>query len=184
MRNVFVYFKAYTINNLENVIWILLFAMFIFFIVSGIMRKQKTRMISNTIYDNVCVALLSIDCSAILVLTLLNREFTSGNTFEFSLFKSYVRVFKENDPELLLQIIMNIVIFIPMGFLLPCCFYVFERYSYILLATFILSLSIELIQGICHIGFFELNDILNNIIGTILGVMLHAIFLKNQNHNS
>ena len=184
MRNIFVYFKAYIINNLKNVIWIFFFAMIIFFIVSSIMRRQTTRMISNTIQHNVCAALLSVDCSVILVLTLLNRKFINGNTFDFSLLKSYVRVFKENDPELLLQIIMNIVIFIPMGFLLPCCFVVFERYLYILLAAFILSLSIEWVQGVCHIGFFELNDILNNIIGTILGVMLHAIFLKNRNYHS
>ena len=41
--------------------------------------------------------------------------------------------------------------------------------------VFIFSLSIECIQGIWHIGFFELNDVLNNIIGAMLGTLFHVL---------
>ena len=114
----------------------------------------------------------------VFVMTLFNRERVDGNTFIFKVIASYIEAFRKQCPEVFLQIIMNILMFVPIGFLLPCCFKVFQKYRYVLLITFVCSLVIELCQGIFRIGYFESVDIIHNIAGAMIGGVLHMSSLK------
>lgn len=46
------------------------------------------------------------------------------------------------------------------------------------LIGFFCSLLIETVQLITHLGWFELDDLLNNTIGCVLGVIFYRVFLK------
>lgn len=67
------------------------------------------------------------------------------------------------------NLILNILMFVPLGFLLPCLFRTFRRPWAAYGAGAGFSLLLELIQLIFHLGVFETDDILNNFAGTVIG---------------
>jgi len=79
--------------------------------------------------------------------------------------------------ETLIGIMQNLILFIPFGFLL-CGATDQPRTSRILLLGFLLSLSIELCQLLFRLGWFEVDDILHNVLGTYLGIRLYRRTVK------
>lgn len=77
----------------------------------------------------------------------------------------------------LIGIMQNLILFIPFGFLL-CGATDQPRTSRILLLGFLLSLSIELCQLVFRLGWFEVDDILHNVLGTYLGICLYRRAVK------
>ena len=77
----------------------------------------------------------------------------------------------------LIGIVQNLILFMPFGFLL---YAVTDqpRTSRILLLSFLLSLSIELCQLLFRLGWFEVDDILHNVLGTYLGIRLYRRTVK------
>lgn len=69
------------------------------------------------------------------------------------------------------QIAANAVMFVPIGFL--TAFYL-NRCS--ILLGFIFSCSIELLQLITHRGVSEIDDVISNTVGTIIGFVLYLLF--------
>ena len=63
------------------------------------------------------------------------------------------------------DIAFNIMLFIPFGFLVGGCKGA--------LVGICLSLGIEIAQYAFHIGMCELDDVLNNSVGTVIGVLLN-----------
>lgn len=119
--------------------------------------------------------LLSLEFGTILTMTLSGREL--GSEYEWKLIPlwSWIEVCRGGSVDILIQILANIILFIPLGFLLPCCFAKCRRYRYTILSVAILSLTIELIQGIARIGLFEMDDIIHNTLGACIGAGLYAI---------
>lgn len=78
-------------------------------------------------------------------------------------------------------IILNILLFIPFGYMLPCIFKKLQKALWgVVLIGFFCSLLTEIVQLGTHLGWFDLDDLLNNTIGCILGVILYRVFLKEQ----
>ncbi len=123
----------------------------------------------------VCKMLLSLTCSFIFVMTLFGRTTEGNYDWELMPFESYYNAWTEGSMEIMLQILVNIAMYIPLGFLLPCCFRWFERYRHVLFVASVSSLLIELIQLIFKIGLFEVDDIINNILGAIIGIGLYTL---------
>lgn len=74
------------------------------------------------------------------------------------------------------NIMGNILAFAPFGFLLPI---LKESYRHFLVITFLsmfFSLSIELIQLTTRVGIFDVDDILLNTVGGILGYIIFLVF--------
>ncbi len=69
-------------------------------------------------------------------------------------------------------ILINILIFIPLGYLLPAVFPQI-RWGHVICIGFAVTVSIETVQLFTKLGMFDLDDILNNVIGTVAGVVLH-----------
>lgn len=68
-----------------------------------------------------------------------------------------------------LNIILNILLFVPFGFLLPLWHKKLNKVYIVVPAGFLLTLVIETLQYILKLGVFECDDILNNTVGTFLG---------------
>lgn len=79
--------------------------------------------------------------------------------------------------ESLIGIMQNLILFMPFGFLL-CGATDQPRTSRLLLLGFLLSLSIELCQLLFRLGWFEVDDILHNVLGTYLGICLYRRAVK------
>ena len=76
------------------------------------------------------------------------------------------------------QILGNIALLVPLGLLLPVMNERFRSVRRILLAGFCTSLSIETLQFITRRGFFELDDLINNTAGVLIGYGLYILLDK------
>ena len=69
------------------------------------------------------------------------------------------------------SIALNIAITIPLGYLLPGVFrFSKHRYLWMLLAVLCLSVCTELIQLLARTGLAETDDMINNMIGAVIGM--------------
>ena len=80
------------------------------------------------------------------------------------------------------QIVLNILLFIPFGFMLSCYLYTNYRSQHlflpILLSGLFVSISVELLQYITSRGFTEIDDVINNTVGSIIGWLSYDRMLK------
>lgn len=124
----------------------------------------------------------------ILVFTLIINE-----TFEFRTnisrgislipFKELVGIFREWNPSFYFwQIVLNILLFIPFGFsfttYLNCHTRVPHLMRLVLLTGFLLSTSVETLQYITGRGLTEVDDIINNTLGGLVGYWCYEMALK------
>lgn len=83
--------------------------------------------------------------------------------------------------ESLKGIILNILLFIPFGYMLPCIFRKLQKAFWgVVLIGFVCSLLTETVQLVTHLGWFDLDDLLNNTIGCVLGVVFYRVFLRER----
>jgi len=164
--------------NIANIKWILLFGVFFFFFFLLLKKKDCVKPYKKQLTSSAWGLLLSVNCSFIFFMTLFGRNMGDVRQYSVIPFKSYYYVWVERNMELLLQIVMNVAMYIPLGILLPCCFKLFNKYRYIIFIAVLSSMSIEFTQVIFKIGLFEVDDIINNVLGAIIGVIIYALFNK------
>lgn len=73
--------------------------------------------------------------------------------------------------------ILNILLFIPMGFLIPYMHW-FKHAWKVILFGLMASLIVETIQLVTKLGFFDIDDLINNTVGTVIGYVLWLKFLR------
>ena len=93
--------------------------------------------------------------------------FTQGFQEAFS----HIRVVKFED---ITQVYMNMMLYVPMGYLLPYVFEFFRSRSGIrpVLACFVISFITENLQLIFRRGFYDMDDLLSNTFGGLIGQLL------------
>ncbi len=69
----------------------------------------------------------------------------------------------------------NILVFAPWGFMVPVLRIHPHKFLYTVCSTFVLSLCIETIQIISRVGSFDVDDLILNTIGGILGCIAYFI---------
>ncbi|MDO4377552.1 MAG: VanZ family protein [Erysipelotrichia bacterium] len=74
----------------------------------------------------------------------------------------------------------NILIFIPMGIFLPLIFKRNNNFLYLLINTFLISLSIEVIQYYTKLGTADVDDIILNVLGSVLGFAIYKIWKRGR----
>ncbi len=77
-----------------------------------------------------------------------------------------------------LNVIMNVLAFAPFGFFLPIISPKNRKLLNIILLSIELTLSIELLQLIFKVGTFDVDDILLNTLGGVLGYGIYYIVKK------
>lgn len=96
----------------------------------------------------------------------------------FADFGEAIRGFLTDTPfvgEDITQVYMNVMLFVPMGYLLPYLFAWFRarvRYRPVL-ACFVIALAIENLQLIFRRGFYDMDDLLSNTAGGLIGQLLY-----------
>lgn len=88
----------------------------------------------------------------------------------------------------LINICGNILVFAPLGFLIPLWNPKRRRWYYILRYSFLFSLCIELLQLYLCVGVFDVDDLIMNTIGGMIGWCIYCIiadcFEKNRRKRS
>lgn len=77
----------------------------------------------------------------------------------------------------LLNIVGNVMAFFPFGMYLPWLSRRCQKFWYTAFYSFELSLIVELIQLITKVGSFDVDDIILNTLGGILGYLLYLFYM-------
>lgn len=103
-------------------------------------------------------------------ITLLSREPGSREGIDFTVFAT-LGVWSRMDA----FVVENILLFIPIGMLLPFTWKRFQNVWWSFLAGGVLSAMIEGIQYVTKRGFVQLEDIVTNVMGTLIGFLLFSV---------
>lgn len=115
--------------------------------------------------------IFSVYIAVVVGLTLLNRIPLEEHSAILKFFWSYGEWIQGNE-QALREIIGNIVMLIPYGSLLPIFYQRFRKFQWILAASFAFTLLIEVTQYFTCRGLFELDDLIHNTIGGLIGFQL------------
>ena len=103
--------------------------------------------------------------------TVIFRATCETRQYDFHLFWSYDR------PDLLIENIMNVIVFIPVGLLLGCAFKQTTWWKALLIGCSI-SITIEALQFWFIKGFSEVDDVMHNTVGCIVGYIIYSILVR------
>lgn len=139
--------------NQEMLYYVILISTILFFIflINLILFKKANKIILKFLFTSYFFLLFMV---------LFYRQ-----TFDCQfIFNPLTGIYSLKNPEMLIQSLLNLVIFIPLG-------YFFKQLSnkYVLIISLIISFIIELVQGIFKLGYFDTFDILLYIIGIQIG---------------
>lgn len=99
------------------------------------------------------------------------------SSYNLELFKEIKRFYLYREQlgmkAFLLNIVGNVAAFMPCGFFLPIISRRSKKWQYTILLCFCLSLGVELLQLLVRVGSFDVDDILLNSIGGILGYLFY-----------
>ena len=102
--------------------------------------------------------------------TVIFRPTGETRQYDFHPFWSY-KAIQDGREDLLAENIMNVVVFIPVGLLIGIAFKQMTWWKALLIGCSI-SITIEALQFCCMKGFSEVDDVMHNTTGCILGYIL------------
>lgn len=143
-----------------------------------IRRRKKSLGQSISRKEILCGLALSIYLVFLLGGTILNREIGEEYMIEGVPFWSYLDLLSEWSIPMAVQILYNILVFIPWGFLLPEMVCIKRKIRMVLLSAFGLSFGIEVIQLVFKLGLFEFDDVFHNVLGAVIGYGLWRVWRK------
>lgn len=110
--------------------------------------------------------ILFIFCS-----TVFFRKVSKVRAFDLTPFWSYSK------PELLVENVMNVVIFVPVGLLSGIAFGGIT-WKMVMLIGMCLSVGIEVLQFVFKRGFMEVDDVMHNTLGCVMGYGLFCLLSR------
>ena len=131
-----------------------------------------------------------------LYFTLCSREIGAGLHLDLVPFQTYLRLFKEPTPgtpsvsglaSVMLSgllpvegLILNILLYYPLGYLLPILFPKLKP-KHVILIGCLCSIATEATQYILKMGWCETDDVIHNTLGTAIGVWVWHLQSKRLN---
>lgn len=120
-----------------------------------------------------CGVAMIIYVFLLLYITLGKRERLQGNEFCLIPFYSYYE-YMHGKVEKLRESMMNILLFYPLGLIASAL----SDKKRILFFGVFLSIAIEVNQYIFHLGYAEVDDVIHNSLGMIIGVLVVSMIKK------
>ena len=142
------------------------------------------------------VAILICYAALVLYLTLASRSYYADVRMVLDPFVAYRRLIRAlraayasggwtaalkrlvNNPWVVDNIVPNILLLMPLGYLLPAAFRKLRRFWLVLLIGLLVSAMIEALQLVLHLGVFDVADIMHNTIGALIGYWLYWLIIR------
>ncbi|NUU79065.1 VanZ family protein [Paenibacillus xylanilyticus] len=116
-----------------------------------------------------------------LIIVMMLTTFSRGAHFDgwvnLELFSGYVSAWNQWSLSEFQLIIFNMLMFAPLGFLLPLLGMKTRRFKFVLIISLLVTLGIEAFQMVTGRGIFELDDLLHNTLGSLAGYGLMRAIL-------
>jgi len=81
---------------------------------------------------------------------------------------------------LALGYLKNAALFSPLGFLLPFTVKRMKHLGWVMLVSILLILAVELVQHWTHTGFFDVDDIMCNMLGVLCGYGISRLYITKE----
>lgn len=114
---------------------------------------------------------------------------TEGRTYHYNLilFKEIERFIRYRESlgmkAVILNLFGNVAAFLPFGMIVPIIKSRYRSLLHMTLLTFEFSLLAETIQLVCKVGSFDVDDLLLNTVGGMLGYLLFTVMDKIRRRN-
>ena len=119
-------------------------------------------------------ALLIAYVFLVMSVTVLARGHRIENNTLLKPFWSYMAlIYGKKKYSILTEIVLNILMLVPVGFLLP-----FLVKKHTIFYGFLCSLCIEIFQLVTKRGFFEVDDLIHNTLGVLIGFGVYKLAAK------
>ena len=153
--------------------------------------KPLQKRLSGRMYRLLLVGAFLVYVAGNLYFTILSREPMPARLIELRPFASYVRMFQEplgvvgnelngwlakfflSSEYAVHGIILNVLLYVPLGYILPLLFPKLYR-SQILLISLAATVGTELTQMITRLGWCETDDVLHNMLGAAIGYLIYS----------
>lgn len=168
--------ESYLVTGIVFAVLLAVIFLFLYFVVYKRVLKGKR----NLSKRKVCWGVIFICYMAVVLgATLLSRGYGDFylNRKIVPLLYSYKEAWVNFSIKEWRNIILNIFMFVPFGFLLPLGIKRFRIFWKTYLIGFLFTFGIELIQLLLSKGIFECDDILNNVLGTMIGYGFFTIWI-------
>ena len=119
--------------------------------------------------------LLSLYIVVLLYFTVTGRYSHEEYEYKINFFTSYRWFFEHNGEQVLRQLLINLFMLVPVGFLLPIVINTKHKYLITMALSLLLTVFIETMQLITKCGSFEVDDIINNFVGAVLGMLIYMM---------
>ena len=131
----------------------------------GLKRRERQALISMTAFG--------LYLAILLVITFLSRESGSNpGAMDLELFSTWGINDRNNA-----YVVENVLLFIPYGFLCSCAFVKLRNFFSCMLFGALTSMAVEFLQLVTARGYFQIDDILTNILGTVVGYLSFLLFV-------
>lgn len=163
-----------TLKYVPDLIVVAMLVLLLMLVVNGIrrlLRKERFPVFSSAVLVTYIIA--------IMVITFLSRE--SGTRQGFDLDIGSTWAINDRNKAFVIE---NVLLFIPFGFLAAWRLPAMRNFFVSIIWGLLFSWGIECLQLLTGRGFFQIDDILTNGLGTVLGWILytiaHGILKKNK----
>lgn len=102
----------------------------------------------------------------------------SSNIIPFKTISKYIKyIFNGNiNTDISVKnLVVNFIIFLPMGIYIPYFIRKINKYTYYIITIFIIILTLEITQVISRKGSFDIDDIILNLTGAIIGFRIYKM---------
>lgn len=109
--------------------------------------------------------------------TVIFRHTMKQRVYDFTPFWSYRQILNGDESGLIYENLMNIVVFIPFGFLMGTILQS-KSLRYVIGIGCLLSFFVEFLQFIFAKGFSEIDDVIHNTLGCATGYSIYLLIVK------
>lgn len=103
-------------------------------------------------------------------------RYQTVNLIPFRTIRNYFAVRDVMDPSVFLtNVVGNVVAFMPLGFLFPVLYRKGRTLLWLFCVSLCLSLFIELTQGYLGVGVMDVDDLILNVLGGVIGYLIFKV---------
>lgn len=135
--------------------------------------SERTIQMNHIAGKTICIFLLTLYVYIVIGITILSRSESGTRQASFELLRTFQNTFFARK-----QIYENVIMFVPYAVLLFVLSKSFHRAWLMLVIGICSSLLIEVTQWVTKTGYFEVDDILTNTLGMLLGYIFCALIYR------
>lgn len=147
-------------------------------------NENKTKSVFKRLFKPAVITLFSLYLLILMWELFLGKYRCYGlvrnyNLTPFKTIMMYITNYEHyNLDSLVINLLGNIVAFAPLGFFIPIIFKRINKLSSTLLITILTSTLAEIIQFIFQVGALDINDVILNTLGGIIGFIIYKLVIK------